>query len=207
MTTRSTRAHIAWLVLLGASLAALVAISLVLWARSLVDVTSIGDRPKDQAPLPASSAEVVPIPVQIDIPSLRVATGVLPVGLDAAQAVDIPTDITKVGWYELGVPPGASRGSAVIVGHRDGKEQGHGVFYDLGRLSPGDQISVVNSAQKTLTYRVVARQFISKKRLPVQELFAVTGPPRLTLISCGGYYDRDNGGYQDNVVVTAVKAK
>lgn len=27
---------------------------------------------------------------------------------------------------------------------------------------------------------------------------------RLTLISCGGVYDPDRGGYQDNVVVTAV---
>ena len=33
---------------------------------------------------------------------------------------------------------------------------------------------------------------------------AIEGDPRLTLISCGGYYDRANGGYQDNVVVTAV---
>jgi hypothetical protein len=51
---------------------------------------------------------------------------------------------------------------------------------------------------------VVSRESILKKRLPYEELFAVDGPPRLTLISCGGYYDKDNGGYQDNVVVTAV---
>ena len=55
-----------------------------------------------------------------------------------------------------------------------------------------------------LRYRVVSRELISKKRLPLEELFAIDGPARLTLISCGGYYDHDNGGYQDNVVVTAI---
>ena len=63
---------------------------------------------------------------------------------------------------------------------------------------------VKTSAGDELPYEVVARESILKKRLPYEELFAVDGPPRLTLISCGGYYDPNNGGYQDNVVVTAV---
>ncbi len=57
---------------------------------------------------------------------------------------------------------------------------------------------------KSCPTRSSSRESILKKRLPYEELFAVDGPPRLTLISCGGYYDPDNGGYQDNVVVTAV---
>ncbi len=36
------------------------------------------------------------------------------------------------------------------------------------------------------------------------ELFARSGPARLTVITCGGPYLADQGGYQDNVVVTAV---
>ena len=47
---------------------------------------------------------------------------------------------------------------------------------------------------------------IPKKKLPIDDVFATDGSPRLTLITCGGYYDRSNGGYQDNVVVTAVPA-
>ncbi|MCX6431581.1 MAG: class F sortase, partial [Actinobacteria bacterium] len=96
------------------------------------------------------------------------------------------------------------RGSAVLVAHRDGREQGRGVFYWLGNLSVGDKIFVKTSAGETLPYKVVARELIKKKSLPYEELFAVDGDPRLTLISCGGYYDRNHGGYQDNVVVTAV---
>ena len=44
---------------------------------------------------------------------------------------------------------------------------------------------------------------IRKKGLPYEKYFAVDGQHKLVLISCGGYYDRNNGGYQDNVIVTA----
>ena len=55
-----------------------------------------------------------------------------------------------------------------------------------------------------VAYRIVAREFIDKQALPVANLFSRDGPPRLTLITCGGDYDRAGGGYQDNVVVTAI---
>jgi LPXTG-site transpeptidase (sortase) family protein len=155
-------------------------------------------------PSQASSPPVLSAPVRVRIPQIGVKAEVLPVGLDKAKAVAIPEDIMKVGWYELGVPPGASQGSAVLVAHRDGRVQGHGVFYNLGQLGLGDKVFITTSAGEKLSYKVVSRELISKKRLPLEELFAIDGPPRLTLISCGGYYDRNNGGYQDNVVVTAV---
>lgn len=200
------RAGFIWLVLLGVSLAVAVAIPLTLWARSPADPGSVGARQVSAMPSPAASSEFVPLPIGIVIPSLDVDTRVLPVGLDSARALDIPADIRLAGWYELGVAPGADRGSAVIVGHRDGLDQGHGVFYDLGALNPGDHVRVLNSAQQFLDYTVIAREFIPKKRLPLAELFAIDGSPRLTLVSCGGVYDSANGGYQDNVVVTAVPA-
>lgn len=153
---------------------------------------------------PTPSPAPLSAPVRVRIPRIDVNAKVLPVGLDKNKALGIPADITKVGWYELGVPPGAAQGSAVLVAHRDGRVQGHGVFYDLGRLSVGDKIAVTSANGSVLRYRVVSRELISKKRLPLEELFAIDGPARLTLISCGGYYDRDNGGYQDNVVVTAI---
>jgi sortase (surface protein transpeptidase) len=92
----------------------------------------------------------------------------------------------------------------VLVAHRDGRGQGRGVFYELGRLDVGDLVSVRTDAGDTVDYSVVARESIAKKRLPYEELFSVEGPPRLTLISCGGYYDPADGGYQDNIVISAV---
>ena len=186
------------------------------------NIESVGSRPASTAsstpspsPSPSASPSLSPIttaipdpvmvaaPVRVVIPAIDVDTKVLPVGLDKNKAIEIPEDIRYVGWYKLGVPPGVDRGSAVLVAHRDGK-QGRGVFYSLGNLSVGDKVFVKTSAGETLPYKVVARELIKKKSLPYEELFAVDGDPRLTLISCGGYYDRNNGGYQDNVVVTAV---
>lgn len=155
-------------------------------------------------PTPTSEPVMVAAPVRVSIPALDVDTKVFPVGLDENEAIEIPEDIRYVGWYDLGVPPGVDRGSAVLVAHRDGRVQGRGVFYFLGTLDVGDTVIVQTSAGDDLPYEVVSRESILKKRLPYEELFAVDGPPRLTLISCGGYYDPDNGGYQDNVVVTAV---
>ena len=158
------------------------------------------------SPTPTESAGPVMVaaPVRVSIPALDVNTKVFPVGLDKNEAIEIPEDIRYVGWYDLGVPPGVDRGSAVLVAHRDGRVQGRGVFYSLGTLDVGDTVIVKTSAGVDLPYEVVSRESILKKRLPYEELFAVDGPPRLTLISCGGYYDPNNGGYQDNVVVTAV---
>ncbi len=193
--------------LLGVSLAVVVAIPLTLWARSHAAQVSVGTRLITEQPGPTSSDERVPVPVRLFIPTLDIDARVLPVGLDSARAVEVPVDVRRAGWYELGVPPGASRGSAVIVGHRDGPSQQHGVFYDLGELEIGAVVRVTNSAGGQLQYTVIAREFISKKRLPFDELFAVDGSPRLTLVSCGGFYDPANGGYQENVVVTAIVAK
>lgn len=216
-------------VVLWVSLSVIVAMVLYLgvlrWqADEDANIESVGSRPAytpsasaSPSPSPSASASASPsaspspsgpllvaAPMRVRIPAINVDTKVFPVGLDPNNAIAIPEDIRYVGWYELGVPPGVDRGSAVLVGHRDGRVQGHGVFYDLGYLSPGDKVYVKTSAGDELPYKVVARELIKKKSLPYAELFAVDGDPRLTLISCGGYYDRNNGGYQDNVVVTAV---
>jgi len=221
------------LVVFWASIAVIVGTLLVIgvqrWqAAEEANVATVGQRPDFSAsaspsPSPSASPEVsaspsptptptpsitdpvqVAAPTRVRIPALDVDTKVFPVALDKNDAIEIPEDIRYVGWYELGVPPGVDRGSAVLVAHRDGREQGRGVFYYLGTLEPGDIVYVKTSAGDELPYKVVSRESIRKKSLPYEELFAVDGDPRLTLISCGGYYDPNNGGYQDNVVVTAV---
>lgn len=162
------------------------------------------------APAPPSAASTVlsvPVPRAVRMPTIDVSARVVPVGLRRDGALAIPDDVTLVGWYELGVPPGADRGSAVLVAHRDGRGQGKGVFYDLGRLDVDDRLTVRTATDESLDFRVVARESIRKQRLPYEELFSAEGTPRLTLISCGGAYDPDRGGYQDNVVVTAVPVR
>ena len=220
---RSRPALVVFWTSIGVIVATLLVLGTFQWrANEEIVVESVGSRPAATASpsptptpsLPSASPSPTPTetpgplmvaaPVRVSIPALDVNTRVFPVGLDKNKAIEIPEDIRYVGWYDLGVPPGVDRGSAVLVAHRDGRVQGRGVFYSLGTLDVGDKVVVKTSAGDELPYEVVARESILKKRLPYEELFAVDGPPRLTLISCGGYYDPNNGGYQDNVVVTAV---
>ena len=42
-----------------------------------------------------------------------------------------------------------------------------------------------------------------EQALPVDVLVSRDGPPRLTLVTCGGPFLPDVGGYRDNVVVVA----
>lgn len=173
------------------------------------EVASVGARP---TPSPSATApsdardsyRARPVPVRVRIPAIDVDAGVISVGIDANLAVEVPENIFTVGWYKFGPAPGAPMGSAVLVGHRDGAVDGAGVFYDLGRLRPGDAVTVVDAMGVRMRYEVIARQVIDKDAMPMAELFSPYGTPLLTLISCGGSYDRSNGGYQANVVVTAV---
>ena len=50
---------------------------------------------------------------------------------------------------------------------------------------------------------VVDVERVDKTRLPTAQLFARDGPPLLTLITCGGEFDRAAGHFRDNVVVHA----
>jgi hypothetical protein len=52
---------------------------------------------------------------------------------------------------------------------------------------------------------VVGVERFDRQGLP-EELFSRQGPERLRVITCGGEYDPDAGGYQQNLVVTAAPA-
>jgi hypothetical protein len=49
----------------------------------------------------------------------------------------------------------------------------------------------------------VGREVLQKTDIPLDRYFARDGAPRLTLITCGGPFDKATGHYRDNVVVTA----
>ncbi|MDT0329812.1 class F sortase [Nocardiopsis lambiniae] len=124
--------------------------------------------------------------------------------MDADRQVDVPADITRVGWYRFGPRPGSTTGSAVLVGHVDSAAQGHGALWPLGEAEVDDVVEVELSDGTAHDYRVVARELIDKEELPTEEIFADHGPPRLTLITCGGNFDSKITSYSHNVVVTAV---
>lgn len=145
-----------------------------------------------------------PRPVRITIPAIDVATDIDVVGLAADGQVEVPYDVRRTGWYRFSSRAGSDAGSTVIVGHRDGIDQGSGAFAGLGELRPGDRITVERAGGSRLRYEVVAREAFAKSNVSWQEFFSRSGPARLTLITCGGSFDPSALSYTDNIVVTAV---
>jgi sortase (surface protein transpeptidase) len=114
----------------------------------------------------------------------------------------LPTDVDRVGWYRFGPAPGGE-GSAVIAGHVDDRDQGLGAMAPLREAAVGEEVQVDDGTGTTTRWRVVSRELIEKQVLPLDRLFARDGPPRLTLITCGGPFLPQLGSYRDNVVVVA----
>jgi LPXTG-site transpeptidase (sortase) family protein len=124
------------------------------------------------------------------------------VGVEPDGQMTIPADVDRVGWYRFGPTPGDD-GSAVIAGHVDDREQGLGAMAPLREAAVGDEVVVTDAAGAAVRWRVVSREVIEKQELPLARLFARDGPPRLTLITCGGPFLAEFGSYRDNVVVVA----
>ena len=143
-------------------------------------------------------------PVRLAIPALGVNAPIIPVGVEPNGSMEVPKDVSTTGWYRFGPLPG-STGSAMLIGHVDSRTQGPGVFFGLSKLTIGERIGVQLAGGSTHVFAVVARRFIAKDELP-QDLFAREGPPRLTLVTCGGGFDERTRRYSHNVVVYAVPA-
>jgi sortase (surface protein transpeptidase) len=124
------------------------------------------------------------------------------VGVEPDGQMTVPAEVDRVGWYRFGPVPGGA-GSSVIAGHVDSRTQGLGAMAPLREAAPGDEVLVTDAAGAETRWRVVSRELISKQVLPLDRLFSRDGPPRLTLITCGGPFLPDLGSYQDNVVVVA----
>ncbi|PRY29868.1 class F sortase [Pseudosporangium ferrugineum] len=142
-------------------------------------------------------------PTGLRIPALGLTATVDPVGVSADGEFDVPPSVDRVGWYEFGPGLSARAGSIVIAGHVDSADQGRGAFFRLGALTAGDAVTLTG-ASGGREFEVVARERYTKTAIPLAKYFARDGRPRLTLITCGGPFDRRTGHYRDNVVVTAV---
>lgn len=154
---------------------------------------------------PATSEPVVtapvrvPRPVRVRIPAIGVSTSVVPLGLNKDRTVQVPAHPGQVGWYRLGPAPGRP-GSAVILGHVDSM-QGPAVFYRLGSLREGDEADVRLADGSVARFEVASIVTYPNDAFPARRVYRNRGAPKLTLVTCGGAYDRAAGGYQANVVV------
>lgn len=139
-------------------------------------------------------------PVSVSIPRIGVRSRLVELGLDTKGAMEVPAP-ADAGWFSEGPSPGAL-GPAVIAGHVtwNGAPE---VFYRLGALRRGDQVTVTREDGKTAVFTVTRVAQFSKSRFPSRAVYGRIDHAGLRLITCGGTYDASRHRYLDNVVVFA----
>lgn len=151
-------------------------------------------------PTPQEPEKQVAEPAFFVIPKLGVNTTIEPVGTDQEGKMDVPKDDWNVGWYSLGIKPG-EKGSAVMAGHLDTATGAPAVFYNLSRLTLGDEVSVVSQEGKNLVFTVIKIQNYPYDQVPMQEVFELNDKPRLNLITCTGVWNTGSRNYSNRLVV------
>jgi sortase (surface protein transpeptidase) len=154
-----------------------------------------------------------PVPVEPD--TSQQAQGVLPVSIAIAkinlnaqvetiQIVDgimqDPTGPWVVSWYKETGKLGEIN-NIVMAGHLDYWDVGPAVFYNIGQLAPKDKIDVTGDDGQDYTYEVDWVKNYDSANAPIQEIIGPTDQEDLTLITCGGPFDYQNGVYLQRTVV------
>ena len=163
-----------------------------------------GQGSTDVSRRPNTPPNLLSNPVRLRIASLHIDAPIVAVGVDASGQMQIPPLVSQIGWYKYGPAPGATSGSIVLAGHVDSGTQGRGAFFYLRDIFQHAEVTITDRNGGRLSYMVIARETYPKSAIPLRTLFAHTGLPRLTLITCGGAFNRTTRSYDNNVVVTAV---
>jgi hypothetical protein len=143
------------------------------------------------------------VPVRVDVPSIGVRAPLTGLGLEPGGSVQVPPADRpgEAGWYDRGPTPG-ERGAAVLLGHVD-SAKGAAVFFDLGRLRPGNRIEVTRVDGRIAVFTVESVERVAKDRFPTRRVYGPLDHAGLRLVTCGGAFDRTRRSYRDNLIVYA----
>jgi LPXTG-site transpeptidase (sortase) family protein len=154
-------------------------------------------------PTPTPTPVALP-PVRIEIPRIGVSRSVVPVELVSDPTTgELVWDVESlfattgrsdlVGHLEDSVYPGMN-GNIVLTGHNynRGRYNWTAVFYDLGQLKIGDQITLTNAQDSQFIYvveQIASVPWRSKSEEELSQHMAFLGDTSeetLTLVTCGG---------------------
>jgi hypothetical protein len=168
----------------------------------------VGSLPAGDA-VPRTDATRIPAPGDVEpprrviLPRVGIDMQIVATGVRRDGQMELPDDPREIGWYRFGALPGDDRGSAVLGGHVDSERYGAGPLAKLAGVERGDRIVVTGPDGERLRYRVTRVERISKAALPTDRLFDPGVAHRLVVVTCGGRYLPEAGGYEDNIVVIA----
>ena len=152
------------------------------------------------APATASSDSSAGPPTRVVVAGLDIDMAVEPQGVLPDGEMALPASPSVAGWYRFGSAPDDPAGATVLAAHVDSKT-GIGPFVRLGSAKAGDAVEVWVGSERH-AYRVTEVVRVDKEKLDADQLFAVSGPRRLHLVTCSGDYVTGSG-YTQNLVVIA----
>jgi LPXTG-site transpeptidase (sortase) family protein len=155
-------------------------------------------------PTPTVEPTVAPeIPIaRLVIPSIGVNAEVVIKGVTADGVMEDPKGPWEVAWYNFSALPNRV-GNVVMAGHLDYVNVGAAVFYKLGSLKEGDEVVINLVNGETATYKVTTVASYNASTAPVQEIVGPTPVETVTLITCGGAFNRATREYDSRVIVRA----
>lgn len=168
----------------------------------------------------------VAVPLELEIPRLRLSAAVLGVGLNPSNVMDTPTGRATdpvwrtAFWYRGGGAPGEA-GTATIAGHVDDVLGRPAIFAHLSDLRPGDPIVVrdkrtgldlnyvvtetaVYTLGQTLDPAILTKIYGPGPVSGQGPLESVDGLAHLTIITCTGHWLNGSGTYDHRLAVYAV---
>jgi sortase (surface protein transpeptidase) len=139
------------------------------------------------------------IPSSLEIPAIGLKTDVESVGIKENGEMAVTESFNTTGWFEKGYKPGEP-GNAVIGGHVDSRN-GPAVFYELSKLTEGDEVKVTSKSGDTRTFIVTGKKEYPWDDAPLKTIFGYTHRSSLNLITCTGDFDRSARNYSKRLVI------
>jgi LPXTG-site transpeptidase (sortase) family protein len=118
-----------------------------------------------------------------------------------------PSGPFVVAWYR-GTGRLGEDDNVVLAGHYDYWDVGAAIFYNLPNLTEGDEIDVTGEDGQVYKYKVEWVKNYTVDDLnaeSVKEIVGSTKSEKLTLITCGGFFDAGRGEYLERMVVRATR--
>jgi LPXTG-site transpeptidase (sortase) family protein len=151
-------------------------------------------------PKPGDAQPFTQPAMRLSIPAIGVDSVIEYVGLKDDGTMDVPLNPRNVGWLRTGSRVG-DRGNSVIAGHLDWYGIGPVVFWNLGKLKPGDMVYIYTSLNTKLSFRVTDTAVYPLNDYPRERVFGNNNQANLNLITCSGSFDRSSASYDKRLVV------
>lgn len=141
-------------------------------------------------------------PRKIEIESANISGCIHKVGVDQHNNIAVPVNIHLAGWYVESVLPG-EKGVSIIDGHVLGRYN-DAIFTNLDQVKTGELVKIQFGDESWKEFEIVEIENYSVEEA-TEELFKTVedAESQLTLITCGGDYDKDAQTYKERVFVRA----